>query len=159
AASPLAKSLGAPLDRAGRVRVQPDLTLPGHPEVQVIGDLALVEQDGKPVPGVAPAAMQMGRHAARNVKRALHGEQPLPFHYVDKGSLATIGRAHAVAERGKVHFSGFFAWLFWLVIHIFFLIGFRNRVFVLAEWAWVYFRNERGARLITGDVEHILSAA
>jgi len=158
-ASPLAKSLNVPIDRAGRVRVQPDLSLPGRPEVQVIGDLALLEQDGKPIPGLAPAAMQMGRHAARNVERAIAGQPTLPFHYVDKGTLATIGRARAVAERGKLHLGGFVAWAMWLVVHIFFLIGFRNRFLVLSEWAWVYFRNERGARLITGDVETLLARA
>jgi NADH dehydrogenase len=158
-ASPLAKSLNVPIDRAGRVRIQPDLTLPGHPEVQVIGDLASLEQDGKPIPGLAPAAMQMGRHAARNVERAIAGKPALPFHYVDKGTLATIGRARAVAERGNIHLGGFVAWVMWLVVHIFFLIGFRNRFLVLSEWAWVYFRNERGARLITGDVETLLARA
>ena len=158
-ASPLARSLGVPLDRAGRVHIQSDLSLPGHPEVQVIGDLASLEQDGKPIPGLAPAAMQMGRQAARNVERAMAGQRVLPFRYVDKGTLATIGRARAVAERGKIRIGGFLAWLVWLLVHIFFLIGFRNRFLVLFEWAWVYFRNERGARLITGDVEKLLDRA
>src|SRR5512140_876974 len=158
-ASPLARSLNVPLDRAGRVRIQADLTLPGHSEVQVIGDLASLEQDGKPIPGLAPAAMQMGRHAARNVELAIAGQPVLPFRYIDKGTLATIGRARAVAERGKLRMGGFLAWLVWLVVHIFFLIGFRNRFLVLFEWAWVYFRNERGARLITGDVETLLARA
>lgn len=158
-ASPLARSLKVPIDRAGRVPIQPDLTLPGHPEVQVIGDLALLEQHGKPIPGLAPAAMQMGRHAARNIERALAGQPLLPFDYVDKGTLATIGRARAVAERGKLRMGGFLAWVMWLVVHIFFLIGFRNRFLVMFEWAWVYFRNERGARLITGDVETLLARA
>jgi NADH dehydrogenase len=157
-ASPLARSLGAPLDRAGRVKVQPDLTIPSHPEVFVIGDLAALEQDGKPVPGVAPAAMQEGRYAAKSIRRALAGETPEPFRYLDKGSLATIGRAAAVAEIWKLKLSGFVAWLAWLVVHIFFLIGFRNRFLVLAEWAWVYVRNERGARLITGDIRPLLKA-
>jgi NADH dehydrogenase len=158
-ASPLARSLDVPLDRAGRVRVQPDLTLPGHPEVQVIGDLAALEQDGKPIPGLAPAAMQMGRHAARNVQLAIAGRPLRPFRYLDKGTLATIGRARAVAERGKIRMGGFLAWVMWLAVHIFFLIGFRNRFLVLLEWAWVYLRNERGARLITGDVETLLARA
>jgi NADH dehydrogenase len=150
AASPLARSLGAALDRAGRVKVDPDLTLPGHPEVQVVGDLAAVEQDGALVPGVAPAAMQMGRHAARNVLRALAGQPPLPFRYVDKGSLATIGRRSGVALFGKLRLWGFPAWAAWLAIHIFFLIGFRNRFVVLFSWAWAYLTYQRSARLIVG---------
>jgi len=156
AASPLARSLGVPLDRAGRVKVAPDLSVPGYPEVLVIGDLAALVEDGRPVPGVAPAAMQMGRHAARNAVRKLRGQPTLPFRYRDKGSLATIGRAAAVAEIGRVKLSGLIAWLAWLAIHIFFLIGFRNRFLVIAEWAWVYLRNDRGARLITGDVHALL---
>jgi NADH dehydrogenase len=158
-ASSLASSLGVPLDRAGRVRIQADLGLPGHPEVQVIGDLASLEQDGKPVPGLAPAAMQMGRHAARNIERAIAGRPAQAFHYLDKGTLATVGRARAVAERGNIRMAGFFAWVAWLLVHLFFLIGFRNRFVVLFEWAWVYLRNERGARLITGDVEKLLERA
>ncbi len=158
-ASPLARSLGAPLDRVGRVRVLPDLSLPGHPEVQVVGDLAAVEQAGGLVPGVAPAAMQMGAHAAANIVRSLRGEPTRPFRYRDKGSLATIGKARAVAERGRVRFSGLVAWVVWLLVHIFFLIGFRNRFLVLAQWAWVYFRGDRGARLITGEVEPLLDRA
>jgi NADH dehydrogenase len=151
AASPLAKTLGAPLDRAGRVLVEPDLTVPGHDDVYVIGDLAsLKQEDGRPVPGVAPAAIQEGRHTARNIVRRLHGEPTLPFRYHDKGSLATIGRAAAVAEIGKTKLSGFVAWLAWLLIHIFFLIGFRNRFLVLTEWALSYVTYQRGARLITG---------
>jgi NADH dehydrogenase len=152
AASPLGKKLGAPIDRAGRVLVNPDLSIPGHPEVFVIGDLAsLKDERGKIIPGVAPVAMQEGRAVARNIKRELHGEPRRNFHYVNKGNLATIGRAAAVAEFGKVHISGFLAWLSWLFIHIFFLIGFRNRIIVLIQWAWSYFTYERGARLITGD--------
>ena len=154
AASPLARSLGVPLDRAGRVRVSPDLTLPGHPEVFVIGDLAAVEQDGKPVPGVAPAAMQMGRLAARNIRRALDGQPALPFRYVDKGSLATIGRRSGVALFGKLRLWGFLAWAAWLAVHIFFLIGFRNRFVVLFTWAWAYFTYQRSARLIVGSGDH-----
>jgi NADH dehydrogenase len=148
AASPLGRSLGAPVDRAGRVLVQPDLSVPGHPEILVIGDLAALEQDGRPVPGVAPAAMQMGRHAAKSVLRAVRGEPRPPFRYVDKGSLATIGRRAAVALLGRVKLSGFPAWAAWLGVHIFFLIGFRNRLVVLMEWALAYLTHQRSARLI-----------
>jgi NADH dehydrogenase len=148
--SPLARTLGAPLDRSGRVRVLPDLTLPGHPEAAVIGDLAALEQDGKLVPGVAPAAMQMGAHAARNIERSLRGEPLLPFRYRDKGSLATIGRSRGVASIGKLRLSGLVAWLAWLMIHIFFLIGYRNRLMVMLEWAWAYVTYDRSARLIVG---------
>jgi NADH dehydrogenase len=149
-ASPLAQSLGVPLDRAGRVLVQPDLTIPGHPEVFVIGDLAATRKDdGSPVPGVAPAAIQQGGHVARNLDRAMEGQPLRAFHYNDKGSLATIGRAAAVAEVGKIHISGFLAWLAWLFIHILYLIGFRNRLLVLLQWAWAYLTFQRGARLIT----------
>ncbi len=151
AASPLGRTLGAPIDRAGRVMVGPDLTIPSAPEVFVIGDLASLMQDGKPVPGVAPAAMQGGRYAADCILRKIRGEACKPFQYVDKGSLATIGRASAVAQIGKVHLSGMPAWLAWLLIHVFFLIGFRNRLLVLGEWAWIYMTYERGARLITGE--------
>ncbi len=150
AASPLARSLCTPLDRAGRVLVEPDLTVPGYPDVHVIGDLAaLRRENGQPVPGVAPAAIQEGRHAARNVLRALRGEPQLPFRYRDKGSLATIGRLSAVAQIGKVKLSGAIAWLAWLFIHILYLVGFRNRVAVLLQWFWVYLTFEHGARLIT----------
>jgi NADH dehydrogenase len=150
AASPLGRGLGVPVDRAGRVRVEPDLSIPSHPEVFVVGDLAALEQDGKPVPGVAPAAMQMGRHAATNIRRALEGRPRLPFRYRDKGSLATIGRRAAVAVFGTVQLSGFVAWAAWLAIHIFFLIGFRNRFVVMLEWGWAYLTYERHARLILG---------
>jgi NADH dehydrogenase len=154
AASPLARSLGAPLDRAGRVRVSPDLAAPGHPEIYVTGDLAAVEdRGGALVPGVAPAAIQEGRHAARAIARALRGEATPPFRYRDKGMLATIGRAAAVARVGRLQFSGFPAWLAWLLVHIFFLIGFRNRVAVILEWAWSYLTFKRGARLITETAE------
>jgi NADH dehydrogenase len=148
--SPLAASLGAELDRAGRVRVSAELSVPGRPELFVVGDLASVRQDGHGVPGVAPAAMQMGTHAARNVARALRGEPPLPFLYRDKGSLATVGRRRAVAVVGALRLSGIVAWLAWLGVHIFFLIGFRNRLIVLFDWAWAYFTYDRGARLIVG---------
>jgi NADH dehydrogenase len=149
AASPLARTLGVPLDRAGRALVQPDLTIPGHDNVYVIGDLAHLEQDGKPVPGIAPAAMQGGRHAAANLLRSLRGEPRLPFHYRDKGILATIGRGAAVAQVGPIRASGYLAWLLWLFVHIFFLIGFRNRLVVMIQWAWSYVTFDRGARLIT----------
>src|SRR6266446_8779135 len=152
AASPLGKKLGAPVDRAGRVLVNPDLSLPNHPEVFVIGDLAaLKDASGKMLPGVAPVAIQQGRFVAKLIARELRGEQRQNFHYWNKGSLATIGRAAAVADFGKIHISGFLAWLSWLFIHIFFLIGFRNRLIVLIQWAWSYLTYERGARLITGD--------
>ena len=150
-ASPLAESLGVPLDRAGRVLVEPDLTIPGHKDVFVLGDLAAVEQhDGSFVPGVAPAAIQAGQHTALNLERAVAGQPLRAFKYRDKGSLATIGRAAAVADFGKVRFGGFFAWMAWLLIHIFFLVGFRNRFMVITQWAWAYFTYQRGARLITG---------
>jgi NADH dehydrogenase len=151
AASPLARSLGVPLDRAGRVLVSPDLSVPGHPEAVVIGDLAALTDEGRAVPGVAPAAVQEGRHAARNIVRATRGLSPLPFHYVDKGSLATVGRAAAVADFGRVKLSGLLAWLAWLFIHVFLLIGFRNRLLVLFAWAWSYVTYDRSARLITGE--------
>jgi NADH dehydrogenase len=150
AASPLARSLGAPLDRAGRVVVEPDLSVPGHPEIFVIGDLAAARSGGKPVPGIAPAAIQEGKHTAENIIGEMRGIARVPFHYRDKGSIATIGRAAAVADLGRLKFTGFFAWLTWLVVHIFFLIGFRNRLLVLIEWAWSYLTTERGALLITG---------
>ena len=152
AASPLGRKLGAPLDRAGRVLVQPDLSLPGHPEVFVIGDLAAIkDMQGKMIPGVAPAALQQGTATARNIERDLKHEPRKDFHYFNKGSLATIGRAAGIAQFGKIHISGLLAWLSWLFIHIFFLIGFRNRILVLVQWAWSYFTYERGARLITGN--------
>lgn len=146
-ASPLLRSLGAPLDKTGRVLIRPDLTIPGRNDIFVIGDAAALEG----VPGVAPAAIQMGRHAARNIVRSIRGEPPKKFEYRDRGLLATIGRAKAVADLRWIHLSGFVAWAAWLLVHIFFLIGFRNRLAVLFEWAWVYFTWERGARLITGE--------
>ena len=160
AASSLGKKLGTPVDRAGRVLVQPDLSIADHPEVFVVGDLAaLKDASGKMLPGVAPVAILEGRYVAKVIRREIeHGTtsngrtaaRP-PFHYWDKGSLATIGRAAAVAQFGKIHISGFIAWLAWLFIHIFFLIGLQNRVLVLIQWAWSYFTYERGARLITGS--------
>ena len=148
-AAPLARTLGVPLDRAGRVIVERDLSLPGHPEAFVVGDLCSFVQEEKQVPGVAPAAMQEGDHAAANVLRLLDGKPTEAFVYRDKGSLATIGRASAVAEIGWFRLSGLLAWLAWLGIHIFFLIGFRNRALVLFEWSWAYVTYQRGARLIT----------
>ena len=144
AASPLGANLGAPLDRAGRVRVAPDLSVPGYPEIYVAGDLAAVEG----VPGIAPAAKQMGRHVALNIKNGLAGKATKPFRYRDYGQLATIGRNAAVAVIGSVKLSGFPAWLVWLVAHIYFLINFRNRLIVMIDWAWAYFTYERYARII-----------
>lgn len=153
-ASPLGKLLGAPTDRAGRVLVTPDLSIPGHPEVFVAGDLAAVKMaNGQMVPGLAPAAIQMGKFVARQIKRSVAGKPREEFHYLDKGTLATIGRSHAVADLGKLHFSGYLAWLSWLFIHLFFLIGFRNRFLVMAEWAWAYVTYNSGARLITQPKE------
>jgi NADH dehydrogenase len=161
AASPLGKQLTAAVDRAGRVPVQPDLTLPGHPEVFVIGDLAAAkDEQGKMLPGVAPVAIQQGKFVAKLIREELQSKvrtnsgppksRPA-FHYWDKGSLATIGRAAAVAQFGKFHISGYIAWLSWLFVHILFLIGFRNRLLVFIQWAWSYVTYERGARLITGS--------
>ena len=153
AASPLARSLGVPLDRAGRVTVEPDLTIPGHPEIFVIGDLALsLHQTGQPLPGVAQVAIQQGRSAARNILSDLRRRPRKPFHYRDKGNMAVIGRSAAVAELAGLEVSGWLAWLMWCFIHILYLVGFRNRLVVLIEWAWAYLGNERSARLITGDV-------
>jgi NADH dehydrogenase len=150
AASPLAHSLGAPLDRAGRVLVRPDLSIPGHPEVFVVGDMAaLTDVRGVPVPGVAPAANQEGKRAAENIKRLLRDERTVPFRYVNKGDLATIGRYKAVADFGSFRVVGWLAWWFWLFVHIMYLVGFRNRVAVLMQWAYSYFTYQRGARLIT----------
>src|SRR5580704_3732707 len=167
AASPLGKKLGVPVDRAGRVPVNPDLSLPNHPEVFVIGDLAtLKDASGKLLPGVAPVAMQEGRYVAKLIRREQESGAPSfsrsareggdsdvrpAFHYDDKGSLATIGRSAAIAQFGKIHISGFIAWLSWLFVHILFLIGFQNRILVFIQWAWSYFTYERGARLITGS--------
>ena len=147
-ASPLVEMLPVERDRAGRAIVQPDLTVPGHPEIFVLGDAALV--NGGAVPGVAPAAMQQGRHAARAIRSRLAGQPVKPFRYRDKGTLATIGRARAVANFPGLKFSGFPAWAAWLAIHIWFLIGVRNRFFVFASWAWSYLTFKRGARIFTG---------
>jgi NADH dehydrogenase len=163
AASPLGRALGeatgAATDRAGRVVVEPDLTLPGHPEISVVGDLAAAKshapgREPAPVPGVSPAAKQMGRQAAANILRRLAGQPALPFRYRDYGTLATIGRNAAVVDLtspvGHFKFSGFFAWLFWLFAHIYFLIGFRNRFVVLVDWASAYWSRQRYARVVTG---------
>lgn len=152
-ASPLARCLEVPLDKAGRVVVERDLSIPGFPELFVAGDLAHVEQDGKLVPGVAQPAMQEGVHAAANIVRRIRGDATTPFHYHDKGSMATIGRAAAIAEFSHLKLSGLPAWLAWLFVHILFLIGFRNRILVLVQWAWSYLTFQRGARLITGEVK------
>ena len=151
AASPLAKSLGVALDRVGRVSAEPTLQVPGHPEIFVIGDVCALQQDGKLLPGVSQVAMQGGAHAARNILRAIRGEAPVPFRYRDYGMMAVIGRGSAVADIGPVETSGFFAWVFWLFLHIFWLIGFRNRLAVLGEWAWSYLTLQRRVRLITGE--------
>ena len=149
AASPLGASLGTPIDRVGRVLVQPDLSIAGHPEILAIGDMVSITTDGKPVPGVAPAAMQMGAHAARNVRRTLEGRERLVFRYRNKGDLATIGRHRAIADFGRLQVTGGLAWWFWLFLHILYLAGFRNRLSVLIEWGYSYFTYDRGARLIT----------
>jgi NADH dehydrogenase len=150
AASPLGRFLGVPIDGVGRVLVEPDLSIPGHPEVFVVGDLAAVKrEDGRLVPGVAPAANQEGKLAARNVRRLIRGEETKPFRYRNKGDLATIGRSRAIADFGKVRITGRPAWLLWLVVHIMYLVGFRNRISVLIQWAYAYFTYQRGVRLIT----------
>jgi NADH:ubiquinone reductase (H+-translocating) len=154
AASFIGKTLGVPIDRAGRVIVQDDLTIPGHPEVQVIGDLAnFAWKDGKPLPGVSPVAIQQGRHAATNILHMIAGAKPQRFYYWDKGSMATIGRNRAVADLNFVHFSGFPAWLAWLFVHVLYLVGFRNRIAVLFQWAWAYVTFNKGARLITRNFQ------
>jgi NADH dehydrogenase len=153
-ASFVGKTLGVPVDRPGRVIVNDDLTIPDHPEVQVIGDLAnFAHQTGKPLPGVSPVAMQQGRHAADNVLRMIDGIRPQRFWYWDKGSMATIGRNKAVADLNFVRFSGLLAWLAWLFLHIFYLIGFRNRIAVMFTWAWSYLSFNKGARLITRNFQ------
>ena len=154
AASPLARTLGVSLDRAGRVPVQPDLSVAGHPDIFVAGDLAAVTSDGRPVPGVAPAAKQMGRHVAQVLRARLDGRaSPGDFRYQDYGNLATIGRMAAVVDFGRLKFSGLLAWGFWLTAHVFFLIGFRNRLVVLLNWCWAYWSYQRGARIILGKDE------
>jgi NADH dehydrogenase len=164
AANPLTKSLGVPLDNSGRVIVEPDLSIPGHPEAFAIGDIAAAKNanNGQPVPGVAQGAIQSGRHVATIIAKEISGKRKnrSPFRYFDKGSMATIGKAHAVAEIGNWKFGGFFAWLLWGAIHIFFLVGFRNRFTVFSKWLWNWIINARDARLILGDsklrIEQIL---
>ncbi|HXG56658.1 MAG TPA: NAD(P)/FAD-dependent oxidoreductase [Vicinamibacterales bacterium] len=152
AASPLGQALGGPLDRAGRVRVEPELTLPGQRRVFVIGDLASLDDErGKPLPGVAQVAIQMGEHAVRNILRSIEGQPLRAFRYKDLGNMATIGRASAIAEVGSFKLTGLIAWLAWLFVHLISLIGFRNRLIVLVQWAWAYFSSQRTIRLITGD--------
>jgi NADH dehydrogenase len=151
AASPLVRSLGAPLDRAGRILAEPTLAVPGHPEIFVVGDVCALSQEGRPLPGVAQVAKQGGAHAARNIIRAIRGQPPVPFHYRNYGNMATIGRGAAVADLAFLKVSGFLAWLLWLFVHIFWLIGFRNRLAVIGEWAWAYVTFQRRARLITGE--------
>jgi len=146
----LERCAGAKLDRQGRVMVGPDLTIPGHPEIFVIGDLACVEQDGKPLPGVAPVAMQQGRYAARAILERLRGRQPEAFRYFNKGSLAVIGRAAGVADFGRLRFHGFLAWLLWLFVHLMYLVQFQNRLVVFIHWGFLYLTFDRGARLIAG---------
>lgn len=154
-ASFVGKSLGVPVDKVGRVNVNDDLTIPGHPEVQVIGDLANFtdKRTNKSLPGVSPVAMQQGRHAARNVLGMIAGRKPQRFWYFDKGSMATIGRNKAVADLHAVHLSGLPAWMVWLFVHILFLVGFRNRIAVFLQWAWAYFTFNKGARLITRNFQ------
>jgi NADH:quinone reductase (non-electrogenic) len=151
AAAPLGRTLGVALDRSGRVLVEPDLSIPGHPEAFVIGDMSVLHgPSGAPLPGLAPVAIQQGECSADNVLRRLSGRSTRVFRYRDRGSMATIGRAAAVAVVGRIRLSGLVAWLAWLLVHIMFLIGFRNRFLVLFEWAWAYVSWQRGARLITG---------
>jgi NADH dehydrogenase len=152
AASPLGASLGVPLDRAGRVRVEAELTVPGHRDIFVIGDLAALDDEhGRPLPGVAQVAIQMGKHAVRNIRRSIEGQPLRAFRYRDLGNMATIGRASAVADFGSFKLEGYLAWLAWLFVHLLNLIGFRNRVVVMVQWAWAYFSYQRAIRLITGD--------
>ncbi|HEX8391023.1 MAG TPA: NAD(P)/FAD-dependent oxidoreductase [Longimicrobium sp.] len=159
-ASPLGKALGVPTDRVGRVLIRPDLSIPNHPEVFVIGDLANLEDaGGRPLPGVAQVAMQQGAHAAQNIARDIRREPPLSFRYKDRGNMATIGRRAAVMESGRIRMKGWFAWVAWLIIHVYALIGFRNRIVVMMQWAWNYLTWQRGARLITGETGAVLAPA
>ena len=159
AASPIGRQLGVETDKAGRVFVQPDLSIPGNRNVFVIGDMASLKQEnGEPVPGVSPAAMQMGTRTARNILAEIKGGQRETFRYVDKGTMATIGRSKAIAQLAGMKFKGFIAWMMWLGLHVFFLIGFRNRIIVMLEWFWAYLTRERSARLITGDADELRDA-
>jgi NADH:ubiquinone reductase (H+-translocating) len=155
AASGLGKFLGVQLDRFGRINVEPDLTVPGRPEVFVVGDLASIVTDGRQVPGVAPAAIQEGTAAAKNIVRTLRRQPRIAFRYRNKGDLATIGRQRAIADFGSVLMTGPIAWWFWLFVLIMYLAGFRNRASVLIEWAYAFFTYQRGARLITGPVRRM----
>jgi NADH dehydrogenase len=153
-AGELAQLTGAETDRAGRITVEPDLTLPGHPEVFALGDMVRVKDPGGEtvtLPGVAPVAMQQGRYAAKAIRTRLRRRQAKPFHYIDKGNLATIGRAAAVADIKGVKLSGFIAWFTWLVIHLWYLVGFQNRILVFIRWGFSFATRGRGARLITGE--------
>ena len=154
-ASPAGKWLGVATDRAGRVIVQPDLTIPEHPEIFVIGDTASVQQNGKPLPGVAQVAIQQGRYVGRSIRQraADATPPPPPFAYKDKGNMATVGRSFAIVDMQRFQFTGFFAWVTWLVVHLYFLIDFRNRLAVIYQWAWAYFTYQRGSRLIVGEAE------
>jgi NADH:ubiquinone reductase (H+-translocating) len=147
-ASPITADLGVSTDRAGRVLVEDDLSIPGHPEIFIVGDLIAKEQDGKPLPGVAQLALQSGEHAARNILDSLSDRERKPFRYRDKGSMATIGRNKAVAQIGRLQFTGIVAWMMWLFVHVLFLVEFRNRLGVLFEWAWAYVTWQRGSRVI-----------
>ncbi|MCC6329337.1 MAG: FAD-dependent oxidoreductase, partial [Acidobacteria bacterium] len=159
AASPIGRQLGVETDKAGRIFVQPDLTIPGRKNIFVIGDMASIKQEsGEPVPGVSPAAMQMGTATAKNILADIDGRERNIFRYVDKGTMATIGRSKAIAQVFGLKLKGWIAWMFWLFLHIFFLIGFRNRFIVLAEWFWAYLTRERSARLITGDADELRNA-
>ena len=162
-ASPLSKSLGVELDRSGRVKVNSDLSIPGHPSAYVVGDLACFTQaDGSIVPGLAPAAIQQGEHAADNILAVVAGHRTASFEYVDKGIMATVGRASGIAQSGSLRLSGFLGWCAWLFIHILYLIGFRNRLLVMIQWAWAWFTFGRSARLITGrqaPPAHVLPVA
>ncbi|HMM80826.1 MAG TPA: NAD(P)/FAD-dependent oxidoreductase [Pyrinomonadaceae bacterium] len=159
AASSLGKKLGVETDKAGRVFVEPDLSIKPNKDIFVIGDMASIKQaDGTPVPGVSPAAMQMGEQTAKNILAEIEGNPRKPFEYNDKGTMATIGRSKAIAEVGRFKFRGFIAWLMWLFLHVFFLIGFKNRLAVMTDWFWAYLTRERSARLITGKAEHMQDA-
>ncbi len=159
AASPVGKELGVETDKAGRVFVQPDLTIPGRKNIFVIGDMASLKQEnGEPVPGVSPAAMQMGTATANNILADIEGKPRKNFRYIDKGTMATIGRSKAIADVQGFHFKGFIAWMMWLFLHVLFLIGFRNRIYVMLEWFWAYLTRERSARLITGDADELKDA-
>ena len=159
-ASPVLRTLGVPLDNAGRAIVEPDCSVPGYPEVFVLGDAALFNhQEGGPLPGICPVAIQMGEYTARTIEGDLQGRPRRAFRYWDKGQLAVIGRGRAVADIWKVHFAGFLAWLIWTFVHIFFLIGFRNRILVMIQWAWSYLTFGRGARLITIESDPAATSA